>query len=122
MNKLITTTILSLTTLNISNAASNESTLYDPVEIKAALEVHTSLMNVAKKISSCSDSGKKHSVCLCENKEELSKFNKTAIAALEKHPRWLRYKSIKFKKPNGVGVIIRPSSLKKQARMEAKCN
>lgn len=122
MNKLIIIIPLIFATLNTSNANSNETNLYDPVEIKAALQIHSSLMAIGRKISSCSDSGKKHSLCLCENRKEISNFNKTVNNALKKHSRWLNYKSVNFKKPNGVGVTIRPSALKKQASMEAKCD
>jgi len=121
MNKLIISTALFLVVINTSIANTKELNLNNSHEIDAALKIHTSLMKVGKSVSSCYDSGNKHSACLCENKKEITIFNKLVNTTLKKYPRWLKYKSLNFKKPDGTGVIIRPIALKKQASMEAKC-
>ncbi len=122
MNKLIITLALFFEVTNISAESTKKLTLIEAHEIKAALEIHLYLIKIGKNISTCYDAGNKHLICFCENKKPIRTFNKLLNNTLKQYPRWLKYKSLTFNKPNGVSVTIFPTSLKKQNSMVDQCD
>jgi hypothetical protein len=95
--------------------------LSNATEIQAALEMNKSLKRVAKKVTSCIQSGKEHLECMCSNHNEIVKFNDLVKSTFHKYPLWVNVRTLNFPTSDVPNVVINPSTLLAQANQILGC-
>ena len=71
--------------------------------------------NVSSEIMSCIDSGKEHSVCMCQSKAIIVQFNNSVKALIEKNKDIEKLDLVRFKSTDGTWVTQSLKGLLKQA-------
>jgi hypothetical protein len=84
--------------------------------------IQNEIDTISSAIMSCMDSGKQHKECMCDNKEKLVNFAKTAQALFDEHPELKGLDLIHYRNQDGTINNQSLLGIKKQASMELSCD
>jgi len=96
--------------------------LSNEAELQVALAMNKALKVVSKSVTACIQSGKEHSVCLCNNRNEITNFNRIVKSAFHKYPYWLKVRTLNFSVADFPNVVINPSALLAEANKKLDCD
>ncbi|PHS72194.1 MAG: hypothetical protein COB22_05710 [Cycloclasticus sp.] len=103
-----------------SFVSANEDVLIEDSNQVAQLNaIQSNLDEVSSAVMSCIDSGKEHSVCLCQNEEIIIQFNINVKKLFEDNMVLQKYALVRFKSTDGTGVTQNLRGILKQANSGA---
>ncbi|MGH1402822.1 MAG: hypothetical protein ACRBDL_01115 [Alphaproteobacteria bacterium] len=98
----------------VPQAVAGTLTLTDSADIRDAQALDDALGNVSSAVTGCMDMGRNNTQCQCENLDIIHEFNGLYKETIVLHPDW-KEQSIYYQKPNGQGVTIMFSALRRQS-------
>lgn len=98
--------------------ASEEVLIEDPALVAQLNKIQMNLDEVSLAITTCLESAKEHSLCMCESKENIIKFNASVKSLIEEHKDFSNLDLLRFKSTDGSWVTQSLEGLLKQASAE----
>ena len=95
--------------------AGEEILIKDPALVAQLSKIQMNLDETSTAVVACLEAGKNHSVCMCESKETIIKFNTSVKSLIEKNKDLGNLDLIRFKSTEGIWVIQSLKGLLKQA-------
>ena len=95
--------------------AGEEVLIEDPDLVAQLNKIQMNLDEVSLAIATCLESGKEHSICMCESKEIIIKFNASVKSLIEEHKDFSNLDLLRFKSTDGSWVTQSLEGLLKQA-------
>jgi hypothetical protein len=93
----------------------------DPEMVAGLVELDGIIGALSAGVMGCMDSGKKHKLCMCENRDLFARFSGAADSFFKKYPQLDGQDLVNFKNPEGVLVNLSLETAKRQADMKLSC-